>query len=200
MVAVRRGRRSACACYWLHWFVCAGQPAHLCSTVVRREHPARSAGVRQLRPTASGVRAPRVVYGSTWFPPTWTTPDRGVLVLWSHAEYLTPPARQYWSSLGRSASIDHRPARLRSGQSTAWCPTGAATELDAYVRTSARYPGDRVDMRACFGGHASSTDRHAVSEMLDSLRISDYPPAAPLTAAIACRPDACIAERLVRST
>ena len=104
--------------------------------------------------------------GKNGFPSGWKAPANGVLVLWSHAEFPTGPALAHVS--GDVATIDGRPAKVRSGTATSACPPGAATEIDAYVSTAET--GERFDMTACFGPHATADTHKSVRTMLYSLR------------------------------
>jgi hypothetical protein len=115
-------------------------------------------------------RPPAGCTSQDWFPPDWTTPDDGVLVLWSHAEF--PTSGSGIPNLpGRRVVIDHRRALLQTGAATS-CPAGAATEIDAYVRARVRgYSGERFDLTACLGAHVSPADRAAVQRMVRSLRV-----------------------------
>jgi hypothetical protein len=101
-----------------------------------------------------------------WFATGWAAPVGGVTVLWSHVEIPTGPTISNID--GRAATIDGRPAKVRSGAATSACLPGTATELDAYVSTSAQ-TGERFDMKACFGPHATRNDRASVIAMLNSL-------------------------------
>jgi hypothetical protein len=125
---------------------------------------------RKLGGPCTARRPPASCTSQNWFPPHWTTPNDGVLVLWSHAEF--PTSGSGIPDLpGRRVVIDHRPARIQSGAATS-CPPGAATEIKAYVRAHAHsYPGERFDMTACLGPHVSRADRAAVQRMLRSLHI-----------------------------
>jgi hypothetical protein len=116
-------------------------------------------------------RAPSRCTSQSWFPASSTTPTHGVLVLWSHAEF--PTASSGIPNLpGRRVVIDHRAAKVSSGAATTSCPTGATTEIDAYVRARVHgYPGERFDMTACLGAQVSPADRDAVQRMLRSLHI-----------------------------
>lgn len=121
-------------------------------------------------PCNSGAESATCV-GPRWFAPTWRTPERGLLVLWAHAQY---PVGSEWGSLpGRRAVIDDLAAKRYSGPATAACPDGTAREVDAFVSASSNpaKSGERFDMRACLGPRVSSTDQHYVDIMVTSLRV-----------------------------
>jgi hypothetical protein len=101
-----------------------------------------------------------------WFAPGWTAPEGGFLVLWAHAELPSGPALAHVS--GHRATIDGRPAKVWSGSATSACPPDTATEVAASISTS-DLSGERLDMTACFGPHASSDDHASVLAMLNSL-------------------------------
>jgi hypothetical protein len=114
-----------------------------------------------------------------WFPRDVVTPTNGVLVSWVDDEDGAPDIQ--WPRLpGRVTKIHHHIAKVEVGTNDGGCPRGAAREVAAYIRIPTKpievggrsqYTGSRLAMTACFGPHASSTDRFAVSRMLHSLRI-----------------------------
>jgi hypothetical protein len=122
-------------------------------------------------PCASG-RSKSACATQNWFPDGWRTPADGVLVLWSHAEFPGSAGPALSHQPGRRTTIDDRPAKVRAGAATPSCPDGAATELDVSVREVAHsYPGDRFDLRACFGPAAPAADHAAVRRMARSLHV-----------------------------
>lgn len=109
----------------------------------------------------------------TWFPPDWVTPDDGVIVLWSETQFPWTSGPALAHLRGDVTSINGHRAKVWTGTATRACSHVASTEMDAYVLMFDKgYPGQRIDMQACFGEHAPDDVRAAVRAMLDSLTIT----------------------------
>ncbi len=126
---------------------------------------------RPLPAACRGGASPFSCAGPNWFAPSWTTPDRGVLILWARSEF--PGRGPALANLpGHRVRIDHHAAKLYSGPATSSCPPGTRSEIDAFVHAAGpAYPGERIDMDACFGANVAQADRARVRAMLASLRI-----------------------------
>jgi hypothetical protein len=122
-------------------------------------------------PCVTGRRNNPACTGQAWFARGWKTPSHGVLLDWLATSFPTPPSDKHFLAYihARKITLDHRPAKITKGPVDS-CPTGTATEIDAYIqRARSGYPGARLDMQACLGPHAPSTTRRAVMRMLNSL-------------------------------
>lgn len=110
--------------------------------------------------------------GPAWFAPHWRTPAGGVLLDWLDVSFPGDATARHFLPYVHAPVITlaHRPAKIVRAAARS-CPPGAAFEIDAYVqRARAGYPGNRLDMTACFGAHAPAGTRRAVMRMVRSLR------------------------------
>jgi hypothetical protein len=106
------------------------------------------------------------------FPPAWTTPSDGVLVLWRQDEY--PANHGPLTQLsGPDLTIDGRRAKIQSWTKSAPdCPAGAKSEMAGFVaKDSSAESGLGFDTIACFGAGATPQDRVRVRTMIESLHI-----------------------------
>lgn len=122
---------------------------------------------------STGKPSEACIDGGGWFPPDWVTPDDGVIVLWSETQFPWTSGPALAHLRGDVTSINGHRAKVWIGTATRFCSRVASTEMDAYVLMFDKgYPGQRIDMQACFGEHAPDDVRAAVRAMLDSLTIT----------------------------